>query len=107
MRKWARAAEGVEVSGGVAQNRRQERASYDPNRVEVSYMASKSHHRDSHVERASECLSQHHDTSADKSSVTQQHEQRRTTCTSDQNAGVQKRQSHRRMLETPQPIKRH
>ncbi len=107
MRKWARAAEGVEVSGGVAQNRRQERASYDPNRVEVSYMASKSHHRDSHVERASECLSQHHDTSADKSSVTQQHEQRRTTCTSDQNAGVQKRQSHRRMLETPQPIERH
>ncbi len=76
-------------------------------RIKVPVMAGKPHHRDCHVERARGCLSQHHDTSAAKSSVTQQQEQRRTTRTSDMNAGVQKRQSPRRMLETPQPIKRH
>ena len=76
-------------------------------RIKVPVMAGKPHHRDCHVERARGCLSQRHDTSAAKSSVTQQQEQRRITRTSDLNAGVQKRQSTRRMLETPQPIKRH
>jgi len=56
-------------------------------RIKVPVMAGKPHHRDCHVERARGCLSQHHDTSAAKSSVTQQHEQRRTTRTSDLNAG--------------------
>jgi len=74
-------------------------------RIKVPVMAGKPHHRDCHVERARGCLSQHHDTSAAKSSVAQQ--QRRSPRTSDLNAGVQKRQSARRMLETPQPIKRH